>query len=163
MTTIVFRDGILASDSKMSFGGVYMGNYKKVFKVTMEENQSIVDRLLHREIIKKEYLVGAAGSVPDIQEYLEYIFEGGREPNNDLECSIVTVEISDDGGYDIQYYGGGARLSHNVGGEYYAMGSGADIAYGALYHGATAEDAVRAAIHHDNGSGGAVQIVSFGD
>lgn len=163
MTTIVFRDGILASDSKMSFGGVYAGNFKKVFKVTMEESQSLVDRLLHKPIERKEYLVGAAGSVPDIQEYLDYIFEGGREPNNDLECSILTIEKTEDGGYDIQYYGGGARLSHNIGGDYYAMGSGADIAYGALYHGASAEQAVRAAIHHDNGSGGAVQIVSFED
>lgn len=43
---------------------------------------------------------------------------------------------------------------------YFATGSGADFATGAMAHGATAEEAVRAAIMHDTNSGGEITVLS---
>lgn len=42
---------------------------------------------------------------------------------------------------------------------YFATGSGAEYATGAMAHGATAEEAVRAAMLHDTNSGGEITVL----
>jgi len=45
---------------------------------------------------------------------------------------------------------------------FYALGSGYQVAMGAMEFGATAEEAVRAAIKWDTGSGGDVTVLRLG-
>ncbi len=55
----------------------------------------------------------------------------------------------------------GARWSRITGAEYAALGNGAPYALGAMAHGASAVQAVRAGMKHDAMSGGRVQYVSL--
>lgn len=160
MTTIAYRDGILASDSKMTANGTYVGNYEKVLKVISVEKQSWFDKLLKRDPITTTYLVGCCGVVNDIQDYMEFIFSDGPQPTGDLNCLIVTIEEET---REILLYESGAAIGMKIDSDYVATGSGSEVALGALYQGATAVEAVEAAIHHDNMSGGKIQTVSFND
>jgi len=45
--------------------------------------------------------------------------------------------------------------------KYYAIGSGATVALGALYHGHTTHEALLAAKEHDTGTGGKIETKSF--
>jgi ATP-dependent protease HslVU (ClpYQ) peptidase subunit len=164
LTTIAFRDGVLASDSKISSGSdVFVGEFKKVFKLVVEEQLSWVERLVFRkEPHQIEYLIGAAGTLSDIQEYIGCMFLGEERTKGDYDCSLLAIQQDEDGGYIIRKYDGGLR-GHVVNAKYASIGSGYEIALGAMYQGASAEEAVAAAMYHDNTSGGELQKVSFAD
>jgi ATP-dependent protease HslVU (ClpYQ) peptidase subunit len=164
LTTIAFRDGVLASDSKVSSGSdVFVGEFQKIFKLIVEEELSWIDRLVFRkEPEQVEYLIGAAGTLEDIQEYIGNMFMGGERTKASYDCSLLAVCQDDEGGYIITKYDGGQK-GFQLSAKYASIGSGYEIALGAMYHGASAEEAVKAAMYHDNTSGGELQRVSFAD
>ena len=76
MTTICFRDGILASDSLVSWCSEAGGGTKyeaiKLYRVTGQLPGTNYG----------EYLVGIAGSVPAGQSFLEWLQKGGEPPES---------------------------------------------------------------------------------
>jgi 20S proteasome alpha/beta subunit len=162
LTTIAFRDGVLVSDSKITGNGIFVGEYQKIFKLTVEEQLSWIDRIVFRKEPEQiDYLVGAAGSVEDFNDFIECIFFGAQREKAEYDCSVIAVSCDENDEYSIRMYDGTNLKGFEVKAKYAAIGSGSPIALGALYQGATAEEAVQAAMHHDNGSGGEIQKVSF--
>lgn len=138
MTTLVYRDGVLAADSRGTRNGMICpGAVSKVY---------IVDGRL----------VGFVGDTAFGQRFVRDLREG-REPA-DLEGEAIAVIVDRDGGT--------VRVHQNATwyveeGRFAAWGTGLAAALGALHMGATADQAVEAACEVDPNSGGPVQIVSL--
>ncbi len=140
MTTVAYRDGTMASDSLVAYGDVDAGGAGKVFQIG-------------------PVLLGFSGCLAIGQRFVDWVRAGMRGDAPDMarggnKASAIIVHDGyivscDDSGWD--------RLKA----EYYAIGSGRLLALGAMAHGASAEEAVRAAIRHDIYSGGAVQVVKW--
>lgn len=137
MTTLVYRDGVLAADSRGTRNGMICpGAVNKV---------AVVDGRL----------VGFVGDTAFGQRFVRDLREG-REPA-DLEGEAIAVIVDSDGT---------VRVHQNATwyveeGPFAAWGTGLAAALGALHMGATADQAVEAACEVDPNSGGPVQIVSL--
>jgi ATP-dependent protease HslVU (ClpYQ) peptidase subunit len=147
MTTLVYRDGILASDTQVSEANSFVGHEKKIFKTD-------------------KYLFGICGDMAAIPPLLEFV-------NHDLDTTMLKDLVASNLGFcaliipkkGTEYY----RYTDHLGifrdvykkNQYTAEGSGCDYALGALQQGATAEEAVKAAMKIDLFSGGRVQKISF--
>lgn len=137
VTIIVYRDGVMAADSVTSYGNI---QYRGTTKIVRRADGT---------------LAGAAGQSPLNQAFLAWVMAGenGQAPEmkkGDLTSQGViarpdgTIVIHDEIGITTH-----AR-------KYQAIGVGEDVAVGALFVGASAEDAVRAAIEHNAWCGGEV-------
>lgn len=163
MTTVVYRDGILASDSKVTGGGhVYEGNVKKIFKTKFTEQLSFMDRVVFRKTPNEiDYLIGFCGAMADAQDYIDCIFNGEPRTKEEYDCTVMAVHLDQNGKEVIEVYDGNSLNAMVFNTNYLSIGSGSSIALGALYHGASAVEALNAAIFHDNHSGGTIQTLSF--
>jgi len=158
VTTVVYRDGVLASDSKMTNGAdLFIGVAQKVMRKKIYHRRSFVDKLLSRGADYEEVLIGFAGDVSHVYTYIDALFETGAVTFNELDASLIVVH--EDG--KVVTYIGGDMYGIPMKDEYCAIGSGSSVALGALFFGASAQEAVEAAIHFDNMSGGDIQSVSF--
>lgn len=132
MTTIVFRDGVLAADTAVFDRGCYCGQTEKIFK---SPNGS---------------LFGAAGAIGDLIRFKEWMLAGEPEadrPQFKDEDSEAVV-IRPDG--TVHWFGTRDHAQINSADNYYAIGSGFLIAMGAMAHGATAEEAINIAADLDS-------------
>jgi ATP-dependent HslUV protease subunit HslV len=142
MTTIVWRDGTLAGDQRSTDDGAIMpGRYVKVFKN------------------EKGWLYGSCGTSGPIEEFNRFMsgvvasIDPKKLPRGDYNGLVVSPngDVFDiDRGYI-------EKLPSTI--PYYVVGSGRKVALGALFMGASAEQAVRAAIEHDASTGGEVDVV----
>lgn len=138
MTTVAYRDGIIAGDSQVTSGDVDVGRAVKI-----ERKGSVV--------------VGVAGCLAFCQGFLDW-FRGGMKGDPPI------MRKDDSRAEAIVVYGGHVLSRDNDGWDrlrapYYAIGSGRQFAMGAMAAGASAEGAVRCAIKHDVYSGGEVIIL----
>jgi ATP-dependent protease HslVU (ClpYQ) peptidase subunit len=134
MTTIVYRDGVLAADSRLTQGGTIV-----------HDKQRKIRRLADGSII------AGAGALAKVQRWERWIARGrkGKKPEGSFDAILLTSEkllAWEDKGDPVE-------LDRQ---QFYAWGSGSLAALGALHHGATAEEAVQCAIKVDCGSGGKV-------
>lgn len=135
MTTIAYRDGVLASDSLTTSNGLRDDYGPKIWRVG-------------------KALVGAAGSRALCLKFREWVAAGmeGDNPfskgdgNGLLVSEAGVVCWSESGCWPVRQ-------------PFYALGSGYQIAMGAMEAGATAREAVSAAIKWDTSSGGEVQVL----
>lgn len=162
MTCLVYRDGVLASDSViLSRMLVCSGAFRKVGK-----------RTIHHPIGGfKPYLFGGTGETALCQKFRNWVmsedFEGWAanksyptpsfEPIGKDE-SFTGFVITPDGAC---WHFEGAYAPFVTRHEFYAFGSGAMVAIGALAQGASAEEAVAIAIEYDSLTNGEVQKVSM--
>lgn len=137
MTTIAYRNGVLAADTAVING------YTKLAR-------AITKAVKHHGCV-----AAAAGTATYLGAFLRW-FEAN-------EVGEPPVAGDDDAGMIVRpgpvvhrYEKGGW---FQVTAEYYAIGSGRDHAAGAFFMGANAEQAVRAAIEHDPASGGDVTVL----
>lgn len=122
MTTIAVKDGIMAADSMVS------SSYgRKATKI--------------RKIRGSYY--GVAGNWDDALQFFEWREKGGDPPSMD---DISALEIRKK---TLYYWSGSVAEKIKPP---YAIGSGADIAMGAMSFGATAEEAVKLACKLDDTS-----------
>jgi len=140
MTTIAYRDGVLAADTQITCGGTIGGYAQKAFR-------------------KGAVLYATAGSSGPGEAFRNWL-EGGMKGD---APDMAEDKDSDGHGY---IFPGGDRVvwrynkvwaSHSA--PFFAYGSGADIALGAMAMGATAEEAVRVAAKFDTGTGGEVTVL----
>lgn len=132
MTTIAYRDGVLAADTLATSNGLRDDYGTKVWRVG-------------------KVLVAAAGTRALCLKFREWVAAGmdGESPFAKGDGNGIVVSDA-----------GIVCWSENgcwpVGQPFYALGSGYQVAMGAMEMGATAEDAVRAAIKWDTSSGGEI-------
>jgi len=138
MTTVAYKDGILAADGRVTAHDdlVSTDEDEKVFKL---EDGS---------------LFSAAGDVEDCEDLLEALRNGGDTPELD---DIEALWIKPDG----SVYRFERKRWSKQRGKYFALGSGAGYALAAMDAGADALKAVKIAIKRDPRSGGEVQYVEL--
>lgn len=137
MTTIVYRDGVLAGDTRVTVGDMVVTNRKTK---------------VHR--LKDGRLFGWCGGVEHAEVLLRALRKNKALPEgNACDALLVTPD-------------GTLWLRENViwikqKEPYYALGSGSPYAWGALDAGATAVEAVEIGINRDTNSGGRVKFVAL--
>lgn len=144
MTTVAFRDGVMACDSRYSETSVGGTRGPKVFR---------------KKIGKREVLIGIAGDVFAAMLFVDWY----GTSNADLYKTLT--EMTEDS-FGILIWDGKRLLEANhycrpceLGEPYYALGSGGVHAITAMDCGKTAIQAVQMAIKRDIHSGG--RIVSM--
>lgn len=143
MTTICFKDGILAADRQATH------HDSAFFAVTK----------IHRI---NGCLVGGAGSADVYQSMINWFQEGAKDedfPSIQSETNDATmVVISPDG--RVMVYD---RTPHPViiENEFFALGSGRDFALAAMHLGCSAEEAVKVASMFDTNSGNGVTVLKL--
>lgn len=137
MTTLVYRAGVLAADSRTTSGDVIEpGAWPKVGR------------------LKDGRAWGYCGNTADAMAFVRALNEGGAEKMGDATLVVIgdVLEVFEEGGS----YVAPADVP------FMAWGSGRAAALGALYVGASAHDAVVAACQVDSNSGGPVQSLQCG-
>lgn len=133
MTCIAYRLGILAADS----GG------------TVDEVVQHTQKLLRKRVGREEHIVALAGVSLGMQFYEWYgsdrpaphYLEVGEPEENHWQSLVLTP-------HGLFYYNG-VTVPERVHAPFYAIGSGAAIAIGAMAAGASARKAVEAAVGRD--------------
>lgn len=152
MTTIAFRDGVLASDSKCNSHYDWCGQIQKIMPL---KNGAVLA------------LTGAAS----MAAFLQRCLNSSKDDDWIENGVIVPVDISDfkdpefaaflvrKDGVLFEFTNEMVLLQFDA--PYWSIGSGAHYAIGAMAHGANAVEAIAAAIAHDGGSGGPIQVTRF--
>lgn len=143
MTTIAYRNGIIAADTGLVGGGLKDCQMNKIAKRA------------------DGAVAGACGAAWWIQAFLTWFQKGGDMPHSKSSSygivvrsprSLIQIFESDEG----------TTRRLKVRAPYYAIGSGCRIAIGAMFAGATPTDAVRAAMAHDDSTYGRVTSLRMG-
>lgn len=143
MTIIALKDGYMCSDSLVTQGDLKLGSVNKIFTV---------DR----------YVIGIAGTYQHAMQFINWFREGrpdkrpdfdGEKPNFD---ALVYDKILD---YTMHYSDG--FLGDLIASTCYAIGSGTDLALGAMEAGATAHEAVKIAIKRNSNCGGKIKRIKL--
>lgn len=139
MTTIVYRNGILAGDRRVS-----------------------IDKLVLPETVRKVHRLRDGRLFAWSGEWSLYEAVLAHFKNPQLECPPIrekgqAIVVMPDG----KVFTFEANVLMPVGGPYVARGSGMDFAYGALAAGASATEAVRIAASLDASTGGGVDVVQL--
>lgn len=128
MTTIAYRDGIMAGDTALTDRGTYCGEHQKVFA-------------------RDGALMGVCGCLGEVAKLRDWFMDGaeGAPPafdDNDSEALLVS-------GDGVVEWIGHPSKRMVVTGEMHAIGSGFKIALGAMAAGATASRAIEIACDLD--------------
>lgn len=142
MTTIAYRDGVLAADTLITAGNSRDGFCTKIAK-------------------RGAVLAAAAGSLPLACGFLAWFDCGlpaGREPKmQGAEKDDYAIgKIFTPTGIILTFSDCGWSLRRAP---FYSFGSGADYAVGAMARGASAAEAVAVAIQFDVGTGGEIETL----
>lgn len=141
MTTIAYRDGVLASDS-----GVYDGAHDLM--------EGITPKVYQWPDVKGHWLFGAAGDA-DMRELIAILQATGLQTTKDeiatLDTEVDGILISPQGEIWRVYYDPENEESHiyPLNADFFAVGSGAQIAIGAMAAGKGAEEAIELTSHHN--------------
>lgn len=140
MTTIAYRDGVLAADTRMTINGCMDGSQVKIVR-------------------RGPVMAAASGTAAMCQRFRDW-FTGGMVGD---PPAAQHEQVSDWSYWGLIFHGDTILCWQGPGwvrvvAPYFATGSGAEYATGAMAHGATAEEAVRAAMAHDTSTGGEVMV-----
>lgn len=160
MTTIAYRDGVLACDRILIFGDNAVDTDKKI-------------RLFKR----KDKWIGIITSGDLINSYTfmdwyekdEAVHDKIKLPNNDKDNNYfgaIVVEKSEEVNdknslLEVTYWDQNMYCLNRNDYPYLAYGAGSDLALGAMCQGATAIEAIEAANHHSLYSGYGVMWIDF--
>lgn len=150
MTTIAFRDGVLAADSRETSGcedsGQLAATCEKLFRVgpfvVALQGDTTPGMAWLRWFRKRYDVVSPTRVVPALEETPPEMVE--RFLGNGADFTAVVMKPSGDL-FIYDEWGFPQRIAA----PYYAVGSGAKVAYGAMFNGASATAAVEAACAHD--------------
>jgi len=144
VTTIAYRDGVMAADGRVTDGQLVVTyECKKIRKLS--------DGALFA-LCGDDYLEEA------IVEWLEAC-EPETVPPTGKDFTAILVDTS---GNLSTYSGVGERFLPWYDVKFAAFGSGGELAYGAMEMGATADQAVAVAIRRNTHSGGLIQVETPG-
>jgi hypothetical protein len=163
MTTIVYKNGVLASDSKISDPDSMSSNYmKKIFKLSVAIPNPEYDGA---SLLKtKEYLIGIVGDMYAGLLFIKW-FQTGDDSTKDFlrnlgedyffEAIVVTKD------QNLCIYNNFLEPLELGKLNFYALGSGSKIAMAMLDYGASIEDTLTYAKKYDMNTGGDTHILSF--
>lgn len=144
MTTIAIKHGMMAADSRVSLeteaGGARMFRCEKLYRIMLGRKQAIV---------------GLAGGSFDGLEFLDWLIAGKKDPPQRLidgDAAFTAVVLTRNGLFEYDRWCRADKILE----PFYAVGSGAKAALGAMHAGASAQKAVQIACKIDYYSGGPV-------
>lgn len=144
MTTVVYRDGVIAADGRVTSqsGSILFTNYNKVYR------------------LKDGSIAGASGYASNIRKYLAWLDNPvGDRPSLGSGDNCTTIIVIRPNRRLEEHDWEGIDEHNRV--KFYAMGSGRAAAYGALHMGASARQAVVAACKVDPFSGGRIRTLKL--
>lgn len=147
MTTIVYRDGVMAADTRAYSGNTTPIGFKNKIKRMSDGS-----------------LIGVSSTKPGVGEALVEWIENGRNVDEipDNACaSLTAIHVLTNG--DVMYYSDSVFPSGPIFAPWYVIGSGDHYAIGALECDVTAYGAVLVAAMHDPWTGGEVQTMMLND
>lgn len=127
MTTIAYRDGVMAGDTAVTDRGTYCGASRKVFH-------------------HGGALLGFCGCLGAMAQVRDWFLAGAEGEPPELSGDSEGLIIRTDGKAE---WLGPPRKRVEIDGDYFAIGSGFQIAMGALAAGASAERAIEIACDMD--------------
>lgn len=147
MTTIAYRDGVMAADSGVWFGDGLAPWARKIVRDA------------------EGTLYGVAGNAGQASDFIEWVLAGSvgeppaAEKQDDGVSSFIVMKVT---------RGGPVRILTAYGCEvyaapYFSIGAGNVAALGAMFCGASAQRAIEAAIAHASGAIGPVQFMGHDD
>jgi 20S proteasome alpha/beta subunit len=142
VTTIAYRDGVLAADTRG-----YAGDARPLGQ------KSKIERL------EDGTLIGVSSSIPGGGETVRRWYADGRPNDIELPANFTMIAISREG--DVFYAKDMPHLSGPLRAPYFAIGSGADFALGALEAGMSAKGSVLLACRLDVWSDEPVEILEL--
>lgn len=138
MTVVCFRAGVLASDRMATTPDDWIvGGVTKIIAIG-------------------GMLAGSAGRTSDMSTFFQWIADGRPAMRPSLDDDFSGLLIEADG--TVHRYGY-KLISRPTETDYHAIGSGTGPALGAMFVGATAEEAVKAACAHALGCGGGIDVL----
>lgn len=154
MTVLSFRDGVLAADSRTvdQFGVIVGSATRKIFRlsdgwfVAICGSDALTVPLLGQLAGKARLNSNAPRIVADLSEYI-------AEGDETVDASAIAWNPTKGYLLAIEAAKAGQVTSWPICDEFYALGSGRDIAIGAMDHGASAEQAVRSAARNHSQCG----------
>lgn len=140
MTTVAFRAGILACDTMSSWGTLKVGVETKIFRIP-------------------DGLAGFAGETGEFAKLLEWLANGreGKFPFPGKSGPDCILALADGSLSTLEGMGQFVPVTEG----FVAIGSGKPVAYGAFHMGASAAQAVSAAIKFDLRTGGKVRTLKL--
>jgi ATP-dependent protease HslVU (ClpYQ) peptidase subunit len=142
MTTIAYKDGLIAWDSQITAGAMVVSrNYQKMHKAN-------------------GITLWCAGSVQDREHLVKALSSGRFDWDMDLEIEAIVLDKT--GLYLVSVRDGRVWRDTIPPGEAAAIGSGADYAMGAMDAGCDAVQAVKIAAGRDVSTGGKVRSKRIG-
>ncbi|UTU07686.1 hypothetical protein CcrC1_gp493 [Caulobacter phage C1] len=134
MSTLAYKDGVLAADTRVTDGGVIVGSVSKIRRVG-------------------PVLIAGCGDLLDLERFHVWV-KAGLEDGfavEDSECWLIAP------GHPFLVFEATGFLSLEA--PFHAAGSGGKFARGALSMGADAVEAIRCAQQHDTLSGGPIDVL----
>jgi len=142
MSTIAYRDGIMAADTRAYSGGVTpVGEKAKIRKLA------------------DGTLIGVSSTVPGGGETVIDWWERGHPKGETLPSSFTMLAVDPKG--RVFYVTDGTHVSGPLAAPFFAIGSGSDYALGAMAVGSTAREALKVAIELDVWTGGRVMWLTL--
>jgi hypothetical protein len=146
MTTIAFHRGQVAADTGLTARGSRLGHVCKLKRNLVGDVAGASGCATWAAAFRKWFATGEQGPPPEIK----------RDPQNNDEAKGVVFRA--DGTIEVYESPG----MHTLEAPFYAIGSGAAEARGAMHVGANAELAVRAAMALDESTYGDVTVLDVG-
>ena len=141
MTIVVYRARQMACDSSVVHGGTRIHSIKKIWRVG-------------------NGLVGGAGTIGDLIRFVEWLRDGAIESEFTAgDYHAITVDPSG----KLRAWEGIYPDPLDISDEYCAVGAGRDHALGAMFAGADARTAVRAAIRYDQSCAPPIRVYKLRD
>ena len=162
MTTIAFKDGVMAADTGISSGGINMGFVTKPLRVgcwlvgisgdflAARALLVAIDDVLQQDAAPPEFYetsmdwMSARMGQPDAEDF-DFLLAHPKH-------GIWTLELMANGSV------GFIHLNHTT---YTAIGSGRPFALGSMFSGASSGEAVAAAMAHDPFTTGNIEVFKF--
>jgi 20S proteasome alpha/beta subunit len=148
VTTIVYRNGILAADTRAYSGDATpIGLKQKIFQVKYSDGTVST--------------FGISTPNPGFADEVKNWFVNDKSHDAQpilADRNFTALEIMDNG--EVFYYSSNFTPSGPLIAPWFAIGSGVEYALGALEMGATAEEAVKAAAANDPWTGDVVQTIT---
>lgn len=136
MTTIAFRDGIIAFDTLITADEKVFSTKDKAFKIN-------------------DYIVGCAGNLTDIEKFLNWVKSDMPEEKPKISIEAILIK-----GNKVNIVSDNCVFS-KMAGKFCAIGTGANYALGAMEMGATAKQAVAIARKYDRLTGRKIKEIKI--
>lgn len=144
MTTIAYARGQIAADTGMCVGDARLGETRKITR-------------------SSKGLCGGAGNAGWVAQFLTWFEKGERghapEPDSTSDYTDRAIIIRPSASKIIEVWESEGMFKLQA--DYYAIGTGRELAVGVLWKGGTAEEAVQCAMLHNQQTWGTVQSLSF--